>query len=227
MPAVVPLQKIEVASAAAVASLEGSFPAAPKEGNLLWALACSDATVTMTSTGWTLQESAVEIVGLYLWTKIAGASEPKTVKVTPSTSASTELYCAEFAASSPAVDKKAKAISAAVVSTASSGETVETTEAVELVFAAFGWNDEGTARTVSSVSNSFEILVQLKGKSTNNTNLVVAAKWVAAKGKQQTTATFTGNVERKISGLIVTFKGAKEAEEGGGGGASKGLAMLL
>jgi hypothetical protein len=66
-----------------ISSPSGSatFPNTPTVGNLLALAVASDSPVT-TPSGWTASASLVNVIGLYLFTKTAGSSEPSTVTVT-------------------------------------------------------------------------------------------------------------------------------------------------
>jgi hypothetical protein len=172
-----PKQSKVVGTTTSAASLTATFELVPTLGNLLIAAANSDATLTMTSSGWTLAKSSIGEVGLYLWYKPAGPSESQEVKVTPAAS--------------------------------------------ELAVAIWGRLDESasevaTERTAESYSNTFAEAAEQKGKATKAakaTNLAAATKTLSAKGTQTCTVTFSGNVIRKVSALMVTFTGVREESE--------------
>lgn len=197
-------------SAAAVASLAGTFAPAPTVGNLLVVNANSDATLTMTSSGWTLTTSSVNDTGLYQWHKIAGASESATVTVTPSVSASTEIVLEEWSGnlSSSPLDKFASGVQATGAATVPSGTTTTTAQADELAVAAFGWNDAGVVVTMNTYSNSYAEVSELKGTGGTATNIAVAELDLLATGTQTTTGTLSGTTSSVKSGLIGTYMAA-------------------
>lgn len=77
-----------------------SFPTAPVEGNGLLLAVNADTTVTAPS-GWTEAASLVNVTGLYLFTKTAGAAEPTDVVITASNAA---MAIAEFEATTGVIE---------------------------------------------------------------------------------------------------------------------------
>jgi hypothetical protein len=203
------VQSKSAVTATAQVALLAVFDASPTSGNLLLAAANADATLTMTSSGWTLAASVINFTGLYHWWKIAGALESSTVTVTPSGTATVELYIAEYSGNDPSpLDQTATSNPGSNASTIASGTTSATTQADELAIAAFGWNDSpGTAGLASSVSNGFALDANLRGTdpTSMDTWLAVASKALVATGAQTTTATLAGTAGRPV-GLIATYK---------------------
>lgn len=213
------VQRVATGSAAAVASLTATWGSTPIQNNLLVARVNSDATVTMTSTGWSLAVSQVNNTGLYLWYKLAGASEAGTVVVTPSSSDSIEIIVEEWSGndtSSP-LDKTASATGA------STGTTAATTQADEQAFAQAGSGNLSAAPTGVTWTNSFVTETGIFGGHAtlnNRTALSPASKVLSATGAVSSVPTIgTGTT----SGcLVATFK----ASAGGGGPTVKTLAAL-
>lgn len=194
-------------SSVAVASLAAVFTSPPTQGNLIVAAANSDATLTMTSSGFTAGPFLVNATGLYLWFKSAGASESSTVTVTPGVTASTELWIAEYSGNAVTpFDASASGSDATNAATIPSGTTAATAQADELAIAAFGWSDATGVETADSYSNSFTEVVELKGLGGTATNLAVATLALAATGAQSTTATLSSNISTTRGGVIATFK---------------------
>ena len=132
------VQEKSAGTSVASASLAVTLEKTPTKGNLLTATANSDATLTMTSSGWTLGRSQVNQVGLYLWYKIAGEAESKEVKVTPSTSDSVEMLVTEWNPSKGGVPKFDVAASSNDTGVVEVGPTAETHQAEELAIVCFG-----------------------------------------------------------------------------------------
>lgn len=201
-------------SAVAVSSLTGTWSPAPVQGNLLVINGDSDATLTMTSSGFSLAIASVNDVGLYQWWKIAGASESTSVVLTPSGSASTEIVMEEWsgmAASSP-LDKTASGSAAGGSLTIPSGTTAALAQADELGVAAFGWNDSGGAASGSSYTNSYVEVADIKGLGGMATNVSVAELALSSTAATSSTATLSFNPGSVKSGLIGTYKAAAAAD---------------
>lgn len=197
-------------SAANVASLAGTYSPAPTSGNLLVAHANSDATVTMTSSGWTLSVSSVNDTGLYQWSKVAGGGESATVTITPGSSASTEIVIEEWSGNATVspLDKTGSGSAASGATTVPSGTTAATVQADERSLASFGWNDTGAVVTANSYTNSYVEVVETKGLGTLATNLAVAEVDLVATGTTTTTVTLSGVLGSVKSGLVATYKAA-------------------
>lgn len=195
-------------SAAAVASLTGTYAPAPTSGNLLTANVCSDATVTMTSTGWTLAVSSVSDVGLYQWYKLAGASESASVVATPSGSASTEIVIEEWSgnvASLP-LDKTSSGSAGSGLTNVPSGTTAATVQADELAVAAFGWNQ--ALANANTYTNSYAEVAETRGLGATATNVAVAEVALSSAAATSTTMTLSAVQNAVKSGLIGTYMAA-------------------
>jgi hypothetical protein len=206
------VQRVTNQSAAAVSSLTGSFGTTPVQNHLLVANANSDATLTMTSTGWTLAVQSVNDTGLYQWYKLAGAAESSSVTVTPSVSASTEITIEEWSgnATTSPLDQVNSGSQTTNAATVPSGTTPATTNADDRAIAAFGWNDTSVV-TMSTYTNSYAEVVETKGLGGTATNIAVAELDLAATGAQSTTGTLSGTNNSIKSGLIGTYKAAAAA----------------
>lgn len=206
-----PLTRVQLQSnqsAANVASLSGTYSPAPTQGNLLVAVANSDATVTMTSTGWTQAISSVNDTGLYQWYKIAGASESATVTVTPSSAASTEIVIEEWNGNTATPLDKTSSGSLVTGSTCPSGTTATLAQADEEGIAAFGWN---SANTADSYTNSYVEVAEIIGLGTLATRLAVTELALASTAATTTTMTLSGSTANAKSGLIATYRAAAVA----------------
>lgn len=197
------VQRVSNQSAASVASLAGTYSPAPTQGNLLVCNANSDATLTMTSSGWLLATSSVHDTGLYQWWKIAGASESATVTLTPSASDSVEMTIEEWSgnAATP-LDKTASSSAASAVAVIPTGTTAATVQADERAIAAFGWN---LGNSTGSYTSSYTEVAQITGLGTVLTKLAVTEVDLAAAAVTSSTATLSPNVTAVKGGLVGTY----------------------
>lgn len=195
------VQRRTSASAANVTTLAATWSPAPVQNNLILCRANSDATVTMSSSGWTLATSQVNLTGLYLWYKIAGAAESTTVTITPSASASTEMIIEEYSgnATTSVLDKFQSATGA------TTGTTAATTQADELAIAQVGISNAVGGGFSATWNNSFVATTSLVGVGTVGTALHPSSKALAATGTVVTTATPAGGGTAS-GGLVATFK---------------------
>lgn len=130
------------ASGASVASLSVSsstVPTAwntPSAGSLLVVTANSDATVTMTTAGFTAGPSVVDGNGAYLWWKIAAGTE-STITVTPGSAAHTAMTACEYSGieASP-LDASNSSLVASSNGTVTVAAPITTTQAGVLIVAA-------------------------------------------------------------------------------------------
>lgn len=208
--AIAPVQRKTNVSGAAVASLSAVFDTPPTSGRLLTAAVASDATVSMTSSGWTLATSAVNFLGLYLWYKVAGGSESSTVTVTPGVSAAVAIAVAEFSGNTatPLDQVASNAVAAspnnASTATASTGTTAATAQADEYAIAVFATFNGG--ETYDSYSNSFAETAEIIGAGGSPVRLAVAEVVLTSTGTVETTATLSTAVSTGKHALIATFK---------------------
>lgn len=191
-------------SSGAVASLSATFVPAPTQNNLLMCLANSEATINMTSTGWTLAVSQINNTGLYQWYKVAGASESATVTITPTSTVSVEMLVYEYSGAVTASpwDKAASAVGA------STGTTAATTQADELALAAEGLSNMASAGT-ASWTNSFTSDGDIMGAgatSSNNTSLHAATRTLVATGAVSSVP--TASIGTVSGALVATYKAA-------------------
>ena len=176
-------------------------------GNLLVACANSDATISLPS-GWTLVASVINFTGLYQWMKIAVGGETG-ITITPGATTTAEVWVAEYSGNTATpLDKTASANPGVNASTIVSGTTATLAQADELAVACFGWNDStGTAGTMSSLTNSFSEVADLRGTdpTSMDTWLGVATRAVSATTALSTMATLSGSGGRPV-GIIATYK---------------------
>src|SRR3954451_14637955 len=198
------VQRVTAGTGAAAASLTATYSPAPTNGNLLICMGNSDATLTMTSTGWTLGTSQVNNTGLYQWWKIAGASESTTVVLTPSASDSVAMIIQEWSgnATGTAVDKTA----AGTNGSSSTGTTATTVQGDEEAFAQIGTSATGGSATTATWTNSFVSEgTGVRGLATVNIDLLAADLALSTTQTVTTTATVTGT--GVVSGaLVCTYK---------------------
>ena len=143
------------ASGATLAIGAGDSWATPTAGNLLVATANSDATVTMTTSGFTAGPSVVDGNAAYLWWKIAAGTE-STITFTPGSSAPIAGTVCEYAgnAAVPFDASNSNTIngSAGTVTVASN---VVTTQAGDLIVAVAALHSGGVVPSAPSWSNGF------------------------------------------------------------------------
>ena len=185
------------------------FDTTPTQGSLLVACANADSTRSMSSSGWTLVESHVSETGLYMWAKIAGASESVTVTITGS-SASAELWAAEYATPLSAtlaevVDQNSDNETTSG-STTNPGTTGTTTQADELAVVCVGVNFLPDPGTINSWSDGFGETAELTGVGSVNTKLGVGEKLLTEVSTQTCTITFSTSSSSDKGACIVTFK---------------------
>lgn len=92
MPSIVQTQVAEASGA----SLTATLGATPTVGNILLAVSNSDSTLTIGG-AWTQRFNFVSDQGFYIWDRVAGASEPTAITVTPSSSTYAALSVIEMA----------------------------------------------------------------------------------------------------------------------------------
>lgn len=129
-------RKAKGATAAATVSIgAGDAWATPTAGNLLVASGNADATITMTTAGFTAGPSIVDGNGAYTWYKLAAGTE-STITITPSSAADTVLTVAEYSgvlSSTP--DTSNTATIAGSPGTTTTSVSVTTTAAADLILA--------------------------------------------------------------------------------------------
>lgn len=201
------VQRITAGSTGAQASLTATFTSTPTSGNLLVACGVSDATLTMTSTGWTLAISAINSCGLYQWWKVAGASESTTVQITPSVSDTVAMMIEEWSGNTASpVDKTASLAVQTATSHPVTGTTAALTQADELAVGVIGIN---LAATFSAWTNSYVEAADLTGGTGQPNPAALGVAELATSGTgTQTTSPTTSISTSQVSGLIATYKAA-------------------
>jgi hypothetical protein len=198
-------------STASSASHSVTLDASPTTGNLLVLVVVGDSTVSATPSGWSVATSAVDGTGSYVYYRVASAGLSATISITLSGSTSCVLLAFEYSGyTATPLDKVASAVGQGP-STISTGTTVATTQANELLFAMVGISlSAGHTGDVSSWSNSFVQLGNaVSSGSTVNVRGAAAALSVAVTGTYTTTASITTLLTppgANNSGIIATFK---------------------
>jgi hypothetical protein len=216
------IQRITNQSAAQVTTLSAVYTTTPVQGHLLVTIGNSDATLGVTA-GWSLATQSVNDTGLYQWYKIAGASEPSTVTVTPSAAASTEIVIEEWSGNvtvSP-LDQVNNTSTATTTASINSSTSPATTQADELAIAGLGWNVTGT---VTTYTNAYTEVAELTGSGGVVTFLAVAERALVATGTTGTVGTLSPNNNATKSGLIATYKAALVGTTGSSSAAQAGVA---
>lgn len=200
-------------SAGAVASLSigsGDGWVTPSAGNLLVASGNSDATLTMTTAGFTAGPSIVDGNGAYLWYKIAAGTE-STVTITPGSSAHTVLSICEYSgnAASPFDAQNSSLITSAFGSSTNSA-AVSSSAAGDLVFvSALIHSINGTALTGPAWSNSFtqQLAANTGGVTSSDCYTYIGDQVVGAAGSYSSVCTWTATAADRQH-LIMAFKAA-------------------
>lgn len=136
MPAAV-VQRIAKGSAGPVASLSvgaGDGWAAPAAGNIIAVSGNSDATVTMTTAGFTNGLSVVDGNGAYTWYKVATGAET-TITITPGASARTAMTVHELSGAVMPIDAQNSTTIAGSNGSTTNAATVTTTAAGDFLLA--------------------------------------------------------------------------------------------
>ncbi|BEL07830.1 hypothetical protein Q0Z83_060210 [Actinoplanes sichuanensis] len=152
------VQRLGKGSAGAVASLAvgaGDGWATPTAGNILVATANSDATVTMSTAGFTPGPSIIDGNGAYCWYKAAAGTE-STITVTPGSSARTAMTVHELSGVSLPIDASNSSTIAGSNGTVTTAATVTTTGAGDFILAAALLHSySGVSPSAPSWSNGF------------------------------------------------------------------------
>ena len=206
------IQKKSYGSTAGSTTHAITLDSTPVNGDMLiLGIVADDLFSSISGSGWSQAVQSLDNSSTYFYWKIAGASEPTTITVTIATATSCALGCMEYSGLTT-VDKTANATgqngSNAPIST---GTTVTTTAANELVVGIAGmWGFTGTnGQNVTSWNNSF--VSQCAGNSgTDLTHpfigLDMAVKVVSATGAYVGAATTNLSLSSNDTGAIATFK---------------------
>lgn len=143
-----------------------TLTATPVVGNTLVAIANSDSTLTIDGT-WNLRRSFVADQGFYIWDRVAGASEPASVTVTPDGGADhAALVVVELDAGSELDAAGTVSSVAATDAVTAAGTTTSTDDGEALVIAALhgGWTTNPPVDPVydngfSALQNAFPLVV--------------------------------------------------------------------
>lgn len=158
-------RKIKAAIATSISIGSGDGWSTPTAGNLLVASANADATVTMTTSGFTAGPNVVDGNGAYSWYKVAAGTE-STITATPSGSSDIVLSVCEYSgASGTPFDVSNSSTIAGSAGTTTTSASVTTTAAGDLIlgFALLHSLPTGSVPTGPSWTNS--LVNQLSGDS--------------------------------------------------------------
>lgn len=176
----------------------------PIQGNLMILCVVSDDAVTSTPAGWTAVNNASGFCDIFMYWKIAGASESSTISVTINSSDCCILFAYEYSGLTT-LDKTNAATGQGGSNTINTGTTATTTAANELVIALVGSASNATGRSISSWSNS--LVADFSGLTSVTVVLGgVAILVVSATGTYTTTATMNISGSGNDVGIIATFK---------------------
>ena len=187
--------------------------ATPTTGNLLVASGNADATITMTTAGFTAGPSIVDGNGAYTWYKIAAGTE-STITITPSSAADTVLTVAEYSgvAASP-LDASNSSTIASTLGTSTSSASVTSTASADLIlgFALLhAVNNTAPLPTSPSWTNSFVNQLSATTGNTTGTSCVTFMGELlpaGAAGSYSTVASWTNQCfDRQF--VIIAFKAA-------------------
>lgn len=194
-------------------ALTVTFASAPTQNNLLIVAAMSSSFGSMTSTGWSAGPLTDDFDAMYLYYKLAGASESSAVAWTPTTNDETAMWIAEYSGNVTASPLDGSNFNKPVANAATiaTGTTATLTQADELAVGVVSAVRLATGATVTGWSNSF---VQVAGiyttGGTDHPGLAVATRALAATTAITSTATWSTTVTHPI-GMIATFKAAAAA----------------
>lgn len=198
---------------ASVAIGSGDGWSTPTAGNLLVAFGNSDATLTISPSGWTAGPSIIDGNGAYAWYKVAAGTE-STITITPSVSDDAVLVVAEYsgAAGSP-FDAQNSSTIAGSDGTTTTSASVTTTQSGDLVVAAALLHSfsGGSAPTSPSWTNSFTQRVSAASAAGTGASrcitLVGDLLPAGSAGSYSTAASWTNNAADRQE-IILAFKAA-------------------
>lgn len=195
---------------AAVSSLAigaGDGWATPTAGNLLVASGNSDATITMTTAGFTAGPSVVDGNGAYAWYKVAAGTE-STITITPGSAANTCMTVAEYSGvtASP-FDAQNSSTIAGTAGTTTTTASVTTTAAADLVVAFALVHAFATDPATPSWSNSFVNQLSPTSAGAGNRVLTFMGELLpaGAAGSYSSVCTWTNNADDRQH-IILAFK---------------------
>jgi hypothetical protein len=202
-------------SSNATVSIATTYAKPINPGNLLICIVTCDATVNMSSAGWTLAASGIASGATYLWYKLALPGESSSVTVAPTGSAPTSVGILEFESDTgwfnPQLDQKASNTTAGSATTLATGTTPATTSPNEFSIAVLGphgWTVVGTPPTGISWTNSFTNILTTPNTSSASAGInvmnFIATSTLTSKGTKTTTATWT-NASTASQAVIATF----------------------
>lgn len=211
--AVAVVQRLAKGSSGAVASLSlaaGDGWATPAAGNLLIVFGNSDATITMTTSGFTAGPSVIDGNGAYAWYKLAAGTE-STITITPGGSARTTISAIEVSGASLPIDASNSSTIAGSNGLVTSAASVTTTAAGDFIAGAALLHSYSVASPSSpSWTNSFTNT--LSASSTPVAGSVDVTTFVGeliagAAGSYSTVCSWTTNAGDRQH-IIMAFKAA-------------------
>lgn len=187
--------------------------ATPTAGNLLVASGNSDATVTMTTAGFTAGPSIVDGNGAYTWYKLAAGTE-STVTITPGATVDTVLTVCEYSGVLNATpDVTNSSTIAGVSGTTTTAASITTTAAADLIIAFALVHSYATNPTGPSWTNSFTNVLSPNSGTTSAARCITFVAELlpaGAAGSYSTVASWT-NAANDRQHIILAFKAAAAA----------------
>ncbi|HEV7467592.1 MAG TPA: hypothetical protein VGP96_14925 [Candidatus Dormibacteraeota bacterium] len=200
------VQKKAATTTADSTSLSATLTSTPIQNDLLIVVGGAYPGTLTTPTGYTLITSPA---GVYVWYKVAGASESSTVSVTRSVTGAMSLLVMEWSgmATVSTFDQTANSPSDNIGThtTWGTGTTPATTQASELVIAAVGLYQPAAGNSFSTWSAGYTAQADMESTGSASLGAVgVASRVVAATGTQTATATWVK--PSYAAGMVATFK---------------------
>lgn len=194
-----------VASSVSIAAADGWTT--PTTGGLIVVSANSDATVTISGSGWTAGPSVIDGNGAYVWFKISDGSE-STITCSPSVSADIVITACEYSgvAATP-LDVQNSSTIAGSSGTTTTAASVTTTAAADLILGYALLHGSGSGPNSPSWSNSFtNVLSGNSGTNSAGTCVTFAGELLpsGASGSYSTVCTWTSSASDRQH-IIVAF----------------------
>lgn len=212
---VVPTQRKGKAGTSVVSLSIGSGDGwvTPTPGNLLVVSGNSDATLTMTTAGFTAGPSVVDGNGAYVWFKQATGAE-STITITPGSAATTSMTALEIPGLLLPIDASNSSIIAGVGGTTTTAASVTTTAAADFVLAfalIHSVPAAGAMATGPSWSNGFvnRLSITTAGVGGPDSAIFVGELNVGGAGSYSTVCTWTNNMNDRQH-IIVAFRAADD-----------------
>jgi hypothetical protein len=211
--AIAVVQRLAKGSTGAVASLSlasGDGWSTPTAGNILAVSGNSDATVTMTTAGFTAGPNVVDGNGAYAWYKAAAGTE-STITITPGSSARTVITAHELSGASLPIDASNSSTISGSNGLVTTGAAVTSTAAADFILGyALLHSYGGSIPTSPSWTNSFvnQLSANTGNAGANADCCTLAAELTAgAAGSYSTVGSWTNQAGDRQH-IILAFKAA-------------------